>query len=60
MQQYGIINQDNYLVIFDQEHHKQVFRCEHFDTLTEWIRQHPGKYHFIDFIITIDSNYIYE
>jgi len=57
---YGIINQDDYLCVFDSEKHKQVFRCRQFNELVDWVKQHTGTYKFIDFIIKIDSNYIYE
>lgn len=53
---YGVINQDNKLVVYDQEKHKQVLRVSVFDELVEWMKQHPGHYKFIDF--DVDINYL--
>ena len=45
---YGCINQDGYLCVFDRNRHKQVLRVDTFAKLAHWISQHPGNYKFID------------
>lgn len=53
MNNYGIINQDGYLCVFDRQRHKQVLRVSTFVSLAKWIMHHPGNYKFIDFDVTV-------
>lgn len=57
MKNYGIINQDGKLCIFDQDKHKTVLRVSVFDELVEWMRHHPGHYKFIDFDVDMKLEY---
>lgn len=58
MNKYGIINQDNKLVVYDQAKHKQIFKCTDFSTLSEWVQHHPAKYEFINLEVTITADNI--
>lgn len=49
MIRYGVINQDNKLVVFDQDEHKQIYHTFWSHKLFSWIFKHPGKYNFNDF-----------
>lgn len=53
MNEYGIINQDGYLCIFDRQKHKQMLRVNTFIKLSNWILQHPGRYKFIDLDVIV-------
>ena len=58
MNSYGVINQDGQLVIYDQQKHKQILRVNVFEDLVDWIKQHPGRYKFIDLDVVITSESI--
>lgn len=53
MIEYGIINQEGYLCVFDRQRHKQVLRVNTFAGLSKWIMAHPGKYKFIDLDVVV-------
>ena len=58
MQNYGIIWQDEYMVIFDQKIHKRVFRSKDFKEIYEWMNSHMGQYTFYDFNVIIDDQLV--
>ena len=53
---YGVLNQDGYLCVFDRNRHKQVLRVTAFANLCKWIFNNPGHYKFIDFDVNVFSD----
>lgn len=50
MIRYGVINQDNELVVYNQDEHRRVYKTLHPTDLFRWINWHPGRYHFKDLV----------
>jgi len=49
MQNYGVINQYGFYVIYDQKLHRQVFKSTNFVDIYNYMNEHPGEYNFKDF-----------